>query len=125
MIAIPSVVIALIGIGAAYLMYRKESDLPDRVAGAFKLGYKWAYNKFYIDELYLFVTKKIIFRYISTPIAWFDRHIVDGTMNGIAWVTQTVSNRIKGLQSGQLQQYGFVFVSGAVALVLVFIYLVK
>jgi NADH-quinone oxidoreductase subunit L len=46
-------------------------------------------------------------------------------MNGIAWVTQTVSNKIKGLQSGQLQQYGFVFVSGVVALVLVFIYLIK
>ena len=35
-------------------------------------------------KLYLFVTKKIIFRYISAPVAWFDRHIVDGTMNAIA-----------------------------------------
>jgi NADH-quinone oxidoreductase subunit L len=106
-------------------MYRKENTLPDRLASTLKHGYKWAYNKFYVDELYLFVTKKIIFRRISQPVAWFDRHIVDGTMNGIAWVTQTVSDRIKGLQSGQLQKYGYVFISGAVALALVFIYLVK
>ena len=65
-VAIPSVLIGLLGIGIAYVMYKKETDLPDRFAGVFKNGYKWAFNKFYIDELYLFVTKKIIFRYIST-----------------------------------------------------------
>jgi len=124
-VAVPSILIAVAGIAIAWVMYRKETTLPDRLATTFKHSYRWAYNKFYIDELYLFITKKIIFRRISQPVAWFDRHIVDGTMNGIAWVTQTVSNHIKGLQSGQLQQYGFIFVSGAVALVLVFIYLVK
>ena len=62
------------------------------------------------------MTKKIIFRYISTPIAWFDRHIVDGTMNSIAALTQGVSFRIRGFQSGQLQKYAFVFVTGAVML---------
>jgi NADH-quinone oxidoreductase subunit L len=76
-----------------------------------------------MDEVYLFVTKKIIFRYISAPIAWFDRHIVDGTMNSIAFVTQVVSFRIRGFQSGQLQKYGFVFVSGAIFLALLLIYL--
>ena len=78
-----------------------------------------------MDELYLFVTKKIIFRYISEPIAWFDRHVVDATMNGIAFVTQNVSLRIKGFQSGQLQKYGFVFVTGAILLAILFIYLWK
>jgi NADH-quinone oxidoreductase subunit L len=124
-VAVPSILIALTGIAVAWVMYRKETTLPDRLSATFKHTYKWAYNKFYIDELYLFITKKIIFKRVSQPVAWFDRHIVDGTMNGIAWVTQTVSNKIKGLQSGQLQQYGFVFVSGVVALVLVFIYLIK
>jgi NADH-quinone oxidoreductase subunit L len=125
MIAIPSILIALLGIGVSYLMYKKETDIPDRVAGGLKFFYKWAYNKFYIDELYLFVTKKIIFRYISTPIAWFDRHIVDGTMNSIAAVTQGVSFRIREFQSGQLQKYAFVFVTGAVMLALLLIYLWK
>ncbi len=124
-VAIPSVLIGLLGIGIAYLMYKKESDIPDRVAQTLKYGYKWAFNKFYIDEVYLFVTKKIIFRYISAPIAWFDRHIVDGTMNSIASVTQIVSFRIRGFQSGQLQKYAFVFVTGAVTLAILLIYIWK
>jgi NADH-quinone oxidoreductase subunit L len=125
MIAIPSVLIGLLGIGIAYIMYSKESVIPDKMAATFKYGYKWAYNKFYIDELYLFVTKKIIFRYIAEPVAWFDRHVVDATMNMIATVTQVVSFRIRGFQSGQLQKYAFVFISGAIMLAILFIYLWK
>jgi NADH-quinone oxidoreductase subunit L len=119
------VLIGLAGIGLAMLMYKKESLLPERFAATFKYGYKWAYNKFYIDEVYLFVTKKIIFRYISAPIAWFDRHVVDATMNAIAEVTQITSFRIREFQSGQLQKYGYVFISGAVMLAILFIYLWK
>jgi NADH-quinone oxidoreductase subunit L len=121
-IAIPSVIVGILGIGLAAIMYKKESTLPDRISNGFSFFYKWAFHKFYFDELYLFVTKKIIFKYISKPVAWFDRHIVDGAMNGISWVTNTVSLNIKGLQSGQLQRYGFVFVTGALLLVLLFVY---
>lgn len=123
MIAIPSVLIGVLGIVIATVMYKKESTMPDKIAGTFKYLYKWAYHKFYMDEVYLFVTRKIIYRYISDPIAWFDRHIVDGTMNGIAGITQYTAYAIKGFQSGKLQQYGFVFISGTVALVLIFVYL--
>jgi len=75
-----------------------------------------------MDEFYVFVTKKIIFKRISEPIAWFDRHIVDGSINGIAWVTNTISEQIKGFQSGQLQKYGFVFISGVIILTFTFVY---
>ncbi|HBH82946.1 MAG: NADH-quinone oxidoreductase subunit L [Bacteroidetes bacterium GWE2_41_25] len=124
-VAIPSVLIGIAGIGIAYIMYKKETSIPDRLATTFKYSYKWAYNKFYIDEVYLYITKNIIFRYISTPIAWFDRHIVDGTMNLIAFTTQLLSFRIRNYQSGQLQKYGFVFVTGAIALAILFAYLWK
>lgn len=122
-IAIPSVLIALLGIGMATLMYKKGNALPDKVAAGFGSTYKWAYHKFYMDEVYIFVTKQIIFKGISQPIAWFDRHIVDATMNAIANTVVKVSETIKGFQSGRVQQYGFVFVTGAIALALIFIYL--
>ena len=121
-IALPSVLIGLAGIALAFVMYRKESSIPQRVSKFFGLLYRATFNKFYIDEIYLFITKKIIFNCISRPVAWFYRHIVDGTMNGIAWVTEQSSEKIKGLQSGQLQQYALVFVSGALFLVLLFLY---
>ncbi len=123
LVAIPSVLIGVAGIWLATVMYKKENLLPDKVAGQLKSLYKWTFHKFYMDELYLFITKKIIFRFISAPIAWFDRHIVDGTMNGIAGLIQFVAYAIKGLQSGKLQQYAFVFIAGSIGLVLIFIYL--
>jgi NADH-quinone oxidoreductase subunit L len=122
-IAMPSILIGLAGIILALVMYKKETVLPEKFASAFKYGYKWAFNKFYIDEVYMFITKKIIFAKISTPVAWFDRHIVDGTMNGISFVTNAVSYRIREFQSGQLQKYGFVFISGALMLTLLMLYL--
>ncbi|NCA76566.1 MAG: NADH-quinone oxidoreductase subunit L [Alphaproteobacteria bacterium] len=122
-IAIPAVLVGLLGIIVATLFYRKETSIPDQIFKALGGFAQAAYHKFYVDELYLFITKKIIFNYISRPIAWFDRHIVDGTMNGLAYVTNEASERIKKLQSGQLQQYALVFVSGTVFLVLIFLYL--
>ncbi len=115
-LASASVLIGVVGIVAATVMYRRSSTLPDRIAEGMKALYTAAYRKFYIDEIYVFVTKRIIFNGISAPVAWFDRHIVDGTMNGIAWLTNAVSYRIRNLQSGQLQWYAFVLVISVIAL---------
>jgi len=121
-IAIPSVLIGLFGIAMAWMLYKKESDIPAKLALKWGVLYTATYNKFYFDEIYLFVTRKIIFNYISRPIAWFDRHIIDGFMVGIGTTTEKVSYRIKGMQSGQLQHYAFMFVAGTLALTLSMLY---
>ncbi len=122
-IAVPVVAVALTGIFTAYALYKKETNLPDRIKSSLGGVYEVIYRKFYIDEIYIFITKKIIFNLISVPVAWFDRHIVDGTMNGIAYVTNLTSDKIKGLQSGQLQQYAYIMVSGMIIIVLLVIYI--
>ena len=122
-IAIPVTLLAFCGMGLAFVMYYKETNIADRITSSLGGLYTAAYRKFYIDEVYMFVTKKIMFGMVSRPIAWFDRHIIDATMNGIAAVTVYASTSIKGLQSGQLQKYGFVFVSGAILLAAVFMLL--
>lgn len=122
-VALPSILIGIVGIIMAYFFYKKETAIPDKIASSLKFFYKWALNKFYVDELYLFITKKIIFNKVSTPIAWFDRHVVDGTMNAVSYVTNYISVSIKGFQSGQLQKYGYVFISGVITLAIVFIYI--
>lgn len=121
-VAVPSVLIGLLGIAMAWILYKKESLVPERMSKKLGILYTATYNKFYFDEIYLFVTKKIIFNFISRPVAWFDRHIVDGFMVGIGTVTEKISYRIKGMQSGQLQHYAFMFVAGALALALVMIF---
>jgi len=122
-LAAVAVGVGLIGIIIAWVFYKKENDLADKFVNAFGVFYKWTYNKFYFDEIYLFVTKKIIFKLISAPIAWFDKKVVDGTMVGIGNKTVLTSNKIKGLQSGKVQDYAFAFIAGVVVLALVFIYL--
>lgn len=121
-IAIPSVAIGIVGIAIAAWMYMRPGTVADRLATAMPGLYKLSLKKFYIDELYLWVTHTIIFKGISAPIAWFDRHVVDGSMNGIAWVTAQVAEKTKKMQSGQLQQYGYAMVLGAVAFVLLLLY---
>jgi NADH-quinone oxidoreductase subunit L len=123
MVAGASIGIGVVGILIAMAFYKKKTDLPERVSNAFGAFYRWTNNKFYIDEIYIFVTKKILFNGISKPVAWFDRNIIDGTMNLIGNSTAAFSSRIKGVQSGQIQQYAFAFVSGVIVLVLVFAYL--
>ena len=87
--------------------------------------YKAAHKKFYIDEIYLFITQKIIFNLIGRPAAWIDKNIVDGTMNGIASFTGKFSGMIKGIQSGKVQSYAIYFFGGIVVLAIVFLYLWK
>lgn len=115
--------VGLIGIILAWMFYKKENDLSDKFAKAFGPFYKWASDKFYFDEIYLFVTKKILFKRVSAPFAWFDRHVVDGTMVGIGNKTVLMSKKIKGMQSGKVQDYAFAFIAGIVVLAIVFIYL--
>jgi len=120
-VAIPTIAIALAGIFTAMYFYKKDSE---RLSGANSNSiYKIIYNKFYIDEVYLFITKKIIFNLISVPIAWFDKKIIDNTMNGIASLTNFISDKIKSFQSGQLQQYAYVMVSGMIVILLLALYL--
>ena len=104
-------------------MYRKESEVPKKLATTFSGLYMAAFRRFYIDEVYLFITKKIVFNGISRPLAWFDRHVIDATMDGFANTTQWISVKIKGVQSGQVQQYAYVFLLGTLviaAIVLIF-----
>ncbi|MDR0938698.1 MAG: NADH-quinone oxidoreductase subunit L [Mediterranea sp.] len=114
-----SIVIALIAIGLATSMYaRRKQPAADALARRFNGLWTAAYHRFYIDEAYQFVTHRVIFRCVSTPIAWWDRHVVDGFFNFLAWATNTTSDEIRGLQSGQVQQYAYVFLCGALALIL-------
>ncbi len=115
--------VGLTGIILAYVFYKKENDLADRFAKGFGVIYKWTYEKFYIDEIYLFITKKILFKRIAAPIARFDKKYVDGTMVEIGNKTVLTSEKIKRIQSGKVQDYAFAFVGGVVVLALVFIYL--
>ncbi len=116
-VALTSVIIALVSIFIAWKLYCKgSSKVPDKVAGFFGPLYTAAKHRFYIDEVYQFITHKIIFRCISQPLAWFDRHVIDGILNGIAWITCRGSLAFRWMQTGQLQSYALLLLCGCLLL---------
>ena len=118
-----SIVVAVASIALATWFYKGSNPVPDRLATTFSGLHRAAYRRFYMDELYLFITKRIIFNCVSRPIAWFDRHVIDGSLNSLANVTQRLSYSIRGLQSGQIQQYAYVILFGSL-LILVLVLLI-
>ena len=78
-----------------------------------------AYKRFYMDEVWMYFTHKIVFRCFSRPIAWFDRHVVDGTFNFMAWGANEAGESLRPWQSGDVRQYAVWFLTGTVALALV------
>ena len=115
-VASVSLAVAIIAIIIATVMYRKENPLPAKMKQALPALWDWCYHRFYWDELYMFITKRIIFNGICKPIAWFDRHIIDGTMDGFAIVTNKLSYAIRGFQSGNAQTYVWWYLIGVLAL---------
>ena len=123
--SIAPVALSVLAILLAASFYKNQNEKSDKIASAFGGFYTAAYKKFYVDEVYIFITKKIIFPFIGQPIAWADRNIVDGFMLLLAKATAKISELIKGLQSGKVQNYAMYFFGGILALSILFIYIWK
>ena len=119
-VAATSTVIAIISIALATYIYKGEKQpVADKLYSMFPKLHRAAYKRFYMDEVYMFVTHKIIFRCVSTPIAWFDRHVIDGTFDFLAWGANEAGETIRPWQSGDVRKYAVWFITGTVALTLV------
>ena len=119
-VATTSIIIALLSIGLTTWMYAgPKQPVADKLAHTFSRLHTAAYHRFYMDEVWMFFTKKIIFRCISTPIAWWDRHVIDQFFNFTAWSTHATADEIRDMQSGNVQQYSIWFLAGALILTLI------
>ena len=81
--------------------------------------HKWAKNRFYMDNVYQYVTHKILFRFVSKPVAWIDETIINGLIDFSAWGANEGGESIRSWQSGDVRHYAVWFISGAVALTLI------
>ncbi len=119
-VAVTSIIVALVAIALATWMYaRDRQPVADMLARRFSTLHRAAYKRFYMDEIWLFITKKIIFRCVSTPLAWFDRHVIDQFMNFMAWATNASGESVQPIQSGKVQSYAIWFLGGIVVLTMV------
>ncbi len=119
-VAVTSIVVAVVAILLATWMYAREKQpVAEQLASRFSTLHRAAYKRFYMDEIWLFVTKRIIFRCVSAPLAWFDRHVIDQFMNFMAWSTHAAGETVQPIQSGKIQSYTMWFLGGIILLTLI------
>ncbi len=107
-----SLLVAGIGIGLGYLFYVKDTRLPDIWAARLRPLYQASYNKYWVDEFFGWaVTRRVMDA--ARGVYAFDAKVVDGAVNGSAWLTR-LSSRI----TGGTDQY---FVDGLVNAVAAFV----
>ena len=86
-----SVAIAFAGIGLAWYLYIKRTDLPAKIAKSMNGFYELVFHKYYVDEIYdaLFVNRA---KDLALALGAFDRNVIDGAgVNGAGWLTRFVS----------------------------------
>lgn len=115
MLMIISVVVALSGIALALYIYVKRIEIARTVAASLRGIYSLLFNKYYVDEVYdaVFVTPtvkgsdRVLWR-------WFDVRIIDGVVNGTAWVVGVVSAFVRRGQTGLVQGYAAMVIVGVI-----------
>ena len=118
-VAATSTVIAILSIALATYIYKGEKQpIADKLYATFTRLHRWAYKRFYMDEVYQFVTHKILFRCVSRPAQWIDEKIINGLIDFTAWGANEAGETIRPWQSGDVRQYAVWFLTGAVALTL-------
>jgi len=77
--------------------------------------YRGSFNKWWFDELYnlLFVVAGGRF---AMAVFWFDRTVIDGTVNGIGTVTTGAGARLRRVQTGHVQNYALGIAIGLIAM---------
>lgn len=119
-IAVPASALAVLGIAAAAFFYGTGDAVhATRVAHGLGGIYRAIHRKFYFDEIYLFVTKRVLFAFVARPIAWFDRHVVDGGVNLSGWMARVSGAGLSRTQTGQIQTYALWLASGVLVVLFV------
>ncbi len=92
---IMSILLGGLGILIAFVFYQWRKIDIDKLTEKIKPVYNFSLNKWYIDELYeiTFIGQTLNF---SKALAWFDNNIIDGIVNGSAYVTRYAS-KLSGL----------------------------
>jgi NADH-quinone oxidoreductase subunit L len=89
-----SLFVAGVGIGLGFLFYVKDPRLPDIWAARLRPLYVASYNKYWVDEFYGWaITRRVMDA--SRLVYAIDSKVIDGLVNGSAWVTR-LSSRITG-----------------------------
>ena len=119
--------VGFLGLGLSYAFYANDarvSPIPARLAGQLAPLYRASLAKFGIDEFY---TAVLIWptRFLGVVADFLDKFLVDGLVQVVAWVPQTVGRQVFGrIQNGLVQYYAAVTALSVGVLFLALLFLV-
>jgi NADH-quinone oxidoreductase subunit L len=124
-IAIGSTVLALAGVGLAYVIYVAKSLNAETLQRTWGPAYTLVSRKYYMDELYEdVIVRRGLYQSLTRAGQWLDTNIVDRAVNGTGEVTRRIGEGLKFVQSGQVQAYGTVGFAGLIVLAFLMLALV-
>jgi NADH-quinone oxidoreductase subunit L len=114
-----SVLVALVGFAAAYLLHARRPELA--VAWRTRLGpiHTLVEHKYYIDELYdrLFVRPGLaLARFLNDVV---EPRVIDGAVNAVAAAVMVEAQDVRGIQTGRVRSYALVTLGGAVGVLVI------
>ncbi len=105
-IAVVSNMVALAGVGLAYVMYQSKQLSPEAMGRRLNRAYTILSRKYYFDEAYEdYITTRVFYRAFAGALDWADRAIVDKVVNNIGWFGRNTGRVVVRAQTGQLQLY--------------------
>ncbi len=117
-LALLSVAAASVGIGAAWLTYRRRQEDWERFEDSLQPVWGLWEEAYRVDDVY---GKVLVAPGLATAEKTafdFDVAIVDGAVNGVARVVRGVGDWVRPLQTGYVRNYGAVFLAGAIVVVI-------
>jgi NADH-quinone oxidoreductase subunit L len=112
-----SVTIGLIGIGAAYYMYRVNTAVPARLAARFPALYQLSLNKFHFDELYYFFLVRPLL-IVAETCRIGDLYLLDKLIDVAGSAPIGLGRLFRPIQNGLIQFYALAMALGVTGFLL-------
>jgi NADH-quinone oxidoreductase subunit L len=110
-----SLTLAGAGIALAWAMYHRGAIAPARVAALLGPIDWMARRRYGLDALFAGLYRGLLLA-LARLIGWIDRYLVDGVLNVLSAWTLRAGDRLRGLQTGQPQDYVYGVAFGALLL---------
>ncbi len=114
-------VIALLGIGIAYLLYVARPELPRQLEARLRPLHTLFANKWYFDEAIDFLVVRPALAIGRFANRVFERVVVDGLVSGTEGTVRGAGGVVRAVQNGFVRSYALLLIAGFAGLALYFL----
>ena len=120
------VIAGLLGFLLAWWFYLKSPSAPKKLAEALSAPYKLLCGKYFVDELYQNVIVRPLV-WVSDKVLWHgvDERAIDGTVNGVAFVSRETGDRLRRANTGNIRSYATWIVLGVLVFTSLLLWMVS